>query len=880
VRITILLFCLLIQSSSWSQARIDSLRNLIDETDSQEKKVDVINSLAFELFDYSLEDAIQTAGQALNQSRRIGYKKGEAWALIHHGSYHSLAGRITTAKRFYKSANSIGIEILDDELRSYSTLQLGKLDREIGNFDSALFFYKEAEALQLARPVPSTYSLCRIYSALSRNYVMQDKPDDAMLYAKREMEQATKLKEKEWTGYAWMDIGDAHRNKYEFDKAYVCYKKAKNEYGSFSWVGIDVYESIGIAQIMQGEYDSAFQSFNIVMQAYDTYQGKHALARNLIKMGEVLEVKALYDIAQEYLAKALQIAEASGYVYLAAEAYDELAWVNYGANHLQAAELNARKARVEFASISSTSRIGEVLNILGLIKMKALQYDSSLYYHQQALTIREKINNQTGLSATLFNIGELFLRQQKLSEALPFFKKGVKIDEAIKDKYGMSMYYNRIGRIYMNQGKSGEAESFLNSAISLAKGSGSLDILSAAYNDYSLLQERAGNLKEALRYRKLYEASYDSIYTKGTAQSLISYRMLYDLASKDQQITLLNKDRQIQDDTIKKRNLIIYWAISFSLTLVVLVYVLFRSFKRHRKMNRDLAERSEEIQTQSEELTESNQALLRLNTEIERQSEEIKAQAEELKVSNTSIAKINEGLEKMVEQRTTDLRGAYQELDTFFYRSSHDFRRPLTTLMGLAEVAKLSVKDSGALELFEKVNATARNLDKMLVKLQSISDVGSHQLVFKEVLLKQVIDNTFEPFRDWLREKQAAVTIDINLNKPCISYPALIKIAIENIVENAIIFGDPFKPAILVRVFREGLTVIVEVDDNGEGIHPDVKPHIFEMFYRGSERSTGNGLGLYIAQKAMEKISGKISFVNNENKAGATFRIMIPDLQP
>ena len=880
MRVTVLFFCLLIPLGSWSQARIDSLRSLIEQTNSQEKKVDIINKLTFELFDYSLEDAIQSAGQALNLSRSIGYKKGEAWALIHHGSYHSLAGRGATAKSFYKNAASISMEIHDDELRSYSLLQLGKLDREVGNLDSALYFYKEAETLQLAMPIPSSYSLCRIYSALSRNYVMQDKPDDALLYAQKEMEQAVKLKEKEWTGYAWVDIGDAYRNKYEFDKAYECYSKAMKGYGNFSWVGIDVYESIGIAQIMQGEYDSAFQSLNIVMKAYDTYQGKHALARTLIRMGEVLEVKGLYDIAQEYLAKALQIAEPSGYTYLAGEACVGLAWINYGANQLQAAEGNARKAQAKFTSISRISRIGESNNIIGLIKMKAMQYDSSLFYHRKALAIREKINNPTGLSATLFNIGELYLRQQKLSEALAFFQKGAKIDEATKDKYGLAMYYDRIGRIYMYQGKHGEAESFLSSSVSLAKGSGSLDILSVAYNDYSLLQERIGNLKEALHYRKLYGASYDSIYTTGAAQSLISYRILYDLESKDQQIILLNKDKQIQDDAIRKRNLIIYWAISFSLVLIGLVYVLYHSFSRHKKLNRDLAERNEEIQTQSEELTESNQALMRLNNEIERQREEIKAQAEELMVSNTSIAKINEGLEKMVEQRTSDLRTAYQELDTFFYRSSHDFRRPLTTLMGLAEVAKLSVKDQNALELFDKVNTTAANLDKMLVKLQSISDVGSHQLVFKEVLIKQLIENSLEPHRDLLREKQAQISIDVNLKKPCISYPALVKIAIENVLENAIIFSDPYHPVIAVRVFHEPAVVCIEVEDNGEGVHPEARVHIFEMFYRGSERSTGNGLGLYIAQKAMEKISGKISFMNNVDKPGATFRILIPDLQP
>lgn len=287
-------------------------------------------------------------------------------------------------------------------------------------------------------------------------------------------------------------------------------------------------------------------------------------------------------------------------------------------------------------------------------------------------------------------------------------------------------------------------------------------------------------------------------------------------------------------------------------------------------------ERNEEIQSQSEELQESNQALTKLNSEIGRQREEIKSQAEKLLASNDAFAKVNEGLEKMVQKRTADLRTAYQELDTFFYRSSHDFRRPLTTLMGLAEVAKLSVKDQNALDLFAKVNITATNLDKMLVKLQSISDVGSHQLVHKEVLLRQIIDNEFVLRQKTIRRKQIQTNVDVKLDRPFISYPVLVKIIIENLIENAIDFSNPLNPLIGVRAFHKHDYVMMEVEDNGEGIKEEIKSQIFEMFYRGSERSTGNGLGLYIARKAIEKLSGQLSFANN-TIGGTTFTAVIPN---
>jgi signal transduction histidine kinase len=99
----------------------------------------------------------------------------------------------------------------------------------------------------------------------------------------------------------------------------------------------------------------------------------------------------------------------------------------------------------------------------------------------------------------------------------------------------------------------------------------------------------------------------------------------------------------------------------------------------------------------------------------------------------------------------------------------------------------------------------------------------------------------------------------------------------ENLIENAVNFCNPNQPQILVRAYRTGSAVFVEVEDNGEGVNEEVKAHVFEMFFRGSERSTGNGLGLYIAKKALEKISGKISFAANREHLGTTFKIEIPD---
>jgi signal transduction histidine kinase len=71
---------------------------------------------------------------------------------------------------------------------------------------------------------------------------------------------------------------------------------------------------------------------------------------------------------------------------------------------------------------------------------------------------------------------------------------------------------------------------------------------------------------------------------------------------------------------------------------------------------------------------------------------------------------------------------------------------------------------------------------------------------------------------------------------------------------------------------------IIDVSDNGTGIAPEHIENIFKMFYRGTESSSGSGLGLYIACEALEKIKGKITVTSKVNE-GSTFKVTIPNLK-
>jgi signal transduction histidine kinase len=71
----------------------------------------------------------------------------------------------------------------------------------------------------------------------------------------------------------------------------------------------------------------------------------------------------------------------------------------------------------------------------------------------------------------------------------------------------------------------------------------------------------------------------------------------------------------------------------------------------------------------------------------------------------------------------------------------------------------------------------------------------------------------------------------------------------------------------------------IVVEDNGIGIKEEFHDKIFDMFFRGTNYTSGTGLGLYIVQNCLEKLHGNISVSSREGQ-GTTFTLLIPNQKP
>jgi CheY-like chemotaxis protein len=109
--------------------------------------------------------------------------------------------------------------------------------------------------------------------------------------------------------------------------------------------------------------------------------------------------------------------------------------------------------------------------------------------------------------------------------------------------------------------------------------------------------------------------------------------------------------------------------------------------------------------------------------------------------------------------------------------------------------------------------------------------------------------------------------------------PSRLQQAIGNLLGNAIKFTGE-GGAVSVSLRRSGMQGVIDVGDSGQGIPPELLPHIFERFRQGegptADRKSGLGLGLSITRHIVEMHGGSVSASSAGNRMGATFTIRLP----
>jgi signal transduction histidine kinase len=180
--------------------------------------------------------------------------------------------------------------------------------------------------------------------------------------------------------------------------------------------------------------------------------------------------------------------------------------------------------------------------------------------------------------------------------------------------------------------------------------------------------------------------------------------------------------------------------------------------------------------------------------------------------------------------------------------------------------------------LLDQMTKTIGNIEGIVNGVLNYIEQDEIPLHFSKIDLNQMIVPIIQSIQ-MVHEKQPIV-FEVAENLPQVEGDVfMLRQVFTNLIHNAVKFSEDQIPCLIsITSSYETPFVIIHVNDNGTGFPKGSAEQIFGLFKRAHDHSKypGDGVGLAIVKKIVERHQGKVSAKNNPNGKGATFSVFLP----
>ncbi|MBI4626039.1 MAG: PAS domain S-box protein [Verrucomicrobia bacterium] len=257
--------------------------------------------------------------------------------------------------------------------------------------------------------------------------------------------------------------------------------------------------------------------------------------------------------------------------------------------------------------------------------------------------------------------------------------------------------------------------------------------------------------------------------------------------------------------------------------------------------------------------------------------------------------------EAELQQIAADLAEKNKELETIVYTVSHDLRSPLVNVQGFGKqlnraceairtavvaaaggaVAVADIKqpvDVAIPQALRFINAGVNKMESLLAGLLRYSRLGRVALNIRPLEMNVVVAEILAAMKFQLNEAKAEVRV--GSLPQCLGDSVQTSQVFANLIDNALKYRAPDRPLqIEIRGSVQAGQAVYAVADNGIGIATEHQGKVFDIFHRLDPQATGGeGLGLTIAQRVLERQKGRI-WVESRPGEGSTFFVSLPAIE-
>lgn len=266
--------------------------------------------------------------------------------------------------------------------------------------------------------------------------------------------------------------------------------------------------------------------------------------------------------------------------------------------------------------------------------------------------------------------------------------------------------------------------------------------------------------------------------------------------------------------------------------------------------------------------------------DLQREIAERERAEKDLQRAQAELRRYADLLELRVEERTAHLQETIHSLEGVCYHIAHDLRAPLRAMEGYTKILLNQYApcfDPTGEEYANRISAAAARMDLLIHGLLEYGRLGHEEFPLEAIESAAVLESVLELFKNEIARKQAKVTVEGEW-PTVLANETLLEIVLSSLLSNALKFvATDAVPQIRFRAENRDDVVRLTVEDNGIGIAQEYLQKVFRIFERlhSGNSYTGTGIGLAIAQKAAERMDGRLGVESKVNQ-GSRFWIDSP----
>jgi signal transduction histidine kinase/DNA-binding response OmpR family regulator len=477
-----------------------------------------------------------------------------------------------------------------------------------------------------------------------------------------------------------------------------------------------------------------------------------------------------------------------------------------------------------FDRLEDPGQMAKNLNNIAIIYFMQGKSNQGLDYFRQSLAVHEEAGDTLNMIIGHQNIGGLYAHLKQFDQGLAHLEQGLALAQQIGQEQELGGILRNISAVYEMKQAYPQAIRYGQQALRIGQATGELPLVEEISRSLYALYKRNGQHQAALDMYEIYVQARDSIRSEKNEKETLRQQLQDDFRQQTLVDSLANVQQQAAVEMayqwqLSRRNYLLVGAVA--LALIVLLFVSYH--------------------------------------------QQVRSSQKELELQHER-------------QQQVRLQEVHALKTQFFTNVSHEFRTPLTVILGMAE--QLPANGEQARRL---ISRNGRRLLRLINQLLDLSQLEHHERALSLVRGEAVayLRSVAESLAVLAHQRQITLRVAAIEDKIEMDYdPDTLQEITYNLLANAVKYTQEGGEVVL-EIGQEGtaptLRLRCTVRDNGPGIPPEELPHVFDRFYQGSQAAQigSSGIGLALVKAMVIRMGGQVE-VQSTLGQGTAFTFWLP----